>query len=683
MPRTSSGTATATRRRRFRPRDLRSQVMIQDVTVAPDGSAIVYSRRTIDGNEYRTRLWRTTFRGRRPVPLTGPGGVDVRPRFSPDGSSLLFLSARSGSTQPWILPLSGGEPRRLATVAGDVAVAEWSPDGRTVLLLAPSGHERFTVGDTESPLARRITEYNWRRDGEGIRNQFTSIWTVPARGGRPRRLTSPGVDVVHAFWSPDGRRIGFLADMRPDAALWEWPEVWSVSREGGRPRHEAGLEGEIVTAGWGPSGALVFTGNAKTGSPGWANAELFVAVGDDVRQLGAGLDRPIANVSYGDLLDPTTFFPPPVWLDDDTLLMTVADHGSAIPHRFTLGGDVEPLAGGEIVCTALAAGGGRIAAVVSDGGPGEVFALEDGGLRQLTTDGSRWFGAFRRSPERVSVPHQDGHRVEGWLLPARGAKRRGPAVLVVHGGPHLAFPPVPWMEMLALSDAGFHVLWTNPRGSAGYGEEYGRVLDGAWGDPDGADLLRVVDWAVRRGLVDRRRVGVMGLSYGGFMTTWLLGHHPGVFAAAVSENPVTDLIGEYGSSDYGRQIAPMAVGVDELTADPARFVERSPATAIHRNEAPLLLLQAESDLRCPPGQSEIVFAIMTSLGRPVEMVRYPDESHTMFLGGRPDRRVDRLERIVDWFAVHLRQGAHAGASRPASRPRPRRGKLPRKARGRS
>ena len=343
-----------------------------------------------------------------------------------------------------------------------------------------------------------------------------------------------------------------------------------------------------------------------------------------------------------------------MWLDERTIVALAADRGAAHPYRFGLDGSVERLAGGdEVVCTSIAAGGGRVAVVASVDGPGEVFAVEEGRLRRLTTGGSRWFGPFRRTPERVAVPHPDGHEIDGWLLRARGSRRPGRLVIDVHGGPHASFGPVPWLEMVALADAGIHVLWTNPRGSTSYGEKFARTTDGAWGDADGDDLQRVVAWAVKQGLADPARIGVMGLSYGGFMTNWLLGHAPGVFAAGVSENPVTDMLGEYASSDFGRIIGTLAAGMDRPWDDIPAFLERSPWVQIHRNESPLLLLQSEADLRCPPGQSEMVFTILRSLGRTVEMVRYPDESHVLLLNGRPDRRVDRIERIVDWFTRHL------------------------------
>jgi dipeptidyl aminopeptidase/acylaminoacyl peptidase len=370
------------------------------------------------------------------------------------------------------------------------------------------------------------------------------------------------------------------------------------------------------------------------------------------RRLAADLDRTLFNATAGDLVDLAARFPPPLaWLDDETMVALVADEGRALPYRFGVEGSYEALASGEVVAYGLAVSGGRVAvAACVDGQAGEIYAVENGRLRALTRDGSRWFRPYVREPERVRAKVRGGPVVEGFLWRARG-RRRG-LVLHVHGGPHLAHGPVPWIEMAALADAGFHVLAANPRGSVGYGEEYGKAIAGAWGEVDQADFLRLVDWAVAEGLVERGRVGVLGLSYGGFMATYLMGRHPGRFAAGVAENPVTDHLAEYGGADAGVDIGRLAAGV-EPWVDGERMRAVSPAAQIHRNKAPLLLLQCEGDLRCPPVNSEIVFAILRSLGRPVEMVRYPEEFHLLFAVGRPDRRVDRVERIVDWFRRYL------------------------------
>ena len=640
--------------RRFAPKDVLRETFLTQLAVAPDGSSVVYGRRTIEGGEYRTRLWRVPMSGGQAEQIT-TGDGDMRPRFSPDGTTLVFISARSGKAQPWLLPLAGGEPRALAEFAGQAGAAEWSPDGSQIAVLAESGEDRFRVGDPEKPTARRIADLNWRLDGVGIRDQFTSLWVVPARGGKPKQLTGTGYEAIQPFWSPDGRRIGFLADPRPEAGVLEQPQAWSIPAGGGRATKHAELRGEVAGAAFSPGGRLAFVGLDDPGFSGSTNLGLWVREGSRTRRLGEELDRTFLFIVIGDLVDFGALAPVPVlWLDDENLVVPVTDRGACVPYRFGLDGSVERLVErDDAVCTWLALGGGRLATIASvEGGACDVYTVEDGDLRRLSRNGGSWFGPYRRDPERHAVRHSDGHEIDAWLVRPRGRRSKG-LVLQIHGGPHCAHGPAPWLEMVALADAGFTVLYGNPRGSVGYGETFAKAIEGNWGEADESDLMRLVDWAVRKKLATRDHIGLLGLSYGGYMTNWLLGHHPGRFAAAVSENPVLDLFSFYGESDYGFTIAEHVAGVDEPWDNFQRMLEKSPGALLHRNKAPLLLLQAEGDLRCPAGQTEIAFTMLRRLGRTVEMVRYPDEFHVMMETGRPDRRVDRLERIVDWFERYL------------------------------
>jgi len=639
---------------RFQPQDLLKQVMIQHLALAPDGSSIVYSRRTIEDNRYRSRLWRVGYEGGRAEKLTTAAASDSRPRFSPDGRRLLFLSDRSGSSQAWVLPLGGGEPQQAAALDGDVGAAEWAADGRRIALIAPSGEQRFVIGDAKDPVARRITALNWRLDGLGMRDQFNSAWAATVGGTRPRRVTEPRFEVSQVFWTPDGR-IGFLADQRRDADLVEEAQAYSVPVSGGQSRRLAALGGAILGAGFSPGGRLVVIGVDRKWTPEWSNLGLFLIARGERRRLGDGLDLPVATTSYGDLIDPDSFVSDiGGWLDQNNLVALVSERGRALPYRFGLDGSFEPLTQGDFVCTACGVAQGRVVVVANEGGnAAEIYAVEDGSLRPLTSNGSRWLEPWRRDPEPLQVSHSDGHSVDAWLVAAKGRRNNRPLVLQVHGGPHASYGPTPWLEMLALANAGIHVMYSNPRGSLSYGEEFARSLHGRWGDPDGSDLLALVDWAVAQGLTSAGKIGILGLSYGGFMVNWMLGHFPERFAAGVSENPVTDMVAELGGSDFGTLMDQTAVGVGSLPEDIDEFLRRSPYTLIHKSRAPLLLLQAEQDLRCPAIQSELVFAMLRQRGRTVEMVRYPDESHYLAGIGRPDRRVDRIERTVEWFGAHL------------------------------
>jgi dipeptidyl aminopeptidase/acylaminoacyl peptidase len=634
---------------------LRRQVLVQHVAVSPNGEWAAYSRRTIEDGKYRSRLWRVPLGRGRPEQLTLPDGNDIRPAFSPDGAQLLFLSDRSGRLQPWVLPLAGGEPRQVAELEGQVGAATWAPNGQSLLLLAPSGEDRFRVGEQDDPVARQIRDLTWRLDGYGVRDQFNSVWVVPARGGKARRLTQPAYEVTDAAWSAE--RVVFLADQGDQASVIEYPQLHAISAHGGRTRQLAALRGFVWSLAVSPRGALAVVGVDRADPVGWEIVSLFVVEGGKARQLGAGLDRPIGNHTFADTIELTEILMPRAhWLDEETLVAIVSDRGGSRPYRFPVDGDPAPLLDDtEVVCAGLAVGGGRLVVTAAPpGGAPELCEVAAGSLRPLTTHGSRWVAPHRIEPERLSVRARTHPRIDAWFVPARGRRRRAPLVLKIHGGPHGAHGPVPCTETLALAHAGFHVLYTNPQGSTGYGEDFARPLTGHWGELDSPEQLAAVDWAVRQGLADRDRVGVLGLSYGGFMVNWLLGHYPGRFAAAVSENPVTDLVSHFGTCDFATFIGPTAVGARFPHEAPDRYRELSPATMIHRNRAPLLLLQCEGDLRCPPDQSEIVFGILRGLAREVEYVRYPDESHILVAVGRPDRRIDRLERIVDWFDRHLR-----------------------------
>lgn len=636
-------------REKFTPKDVLKQVVISTLAVSPDGESVVFVKRTVEDGKYARRLWRTTFKGGAPEQLTT--GNAGRPRFSPDGKHLAFISDRSGKPQAWVMPTTGGEPKQISDLPSGAGCVDWSPDGTKLLLVGGSGEKRFIVGKADDPTARRIRAYTWRFDGAGIRDEYGSAWIVDAIGGTAKRITAPTYGVDAAAWSPDGKQVAFIADLSETAGLEEVGSIWALPADGGstNPQMLAQIRGGVYNLIWAPA-QLAFVGNGQDGDPGWADIELHLQNG----RLAADKNLTVRITSYGVFQDVENMGPPPLaWLDDNNIVALVSHHGRSHPHRFGVDGDVEALATPDAICTAIATGGGRVAVVAAAGEPSDVFAVEKGKLRKLTDDGSKWFGPFKQQPEHLDIKHKDGHSVEAWLLTANGERTKAPLVIDVHGGPNSSFGPTPWLEMNALADAGIHVIWSNPRGSVSYGEKFSRDLEGRWGEPDGSDLLTIIDWAIKEGLTDKDHVGMMGLSYGGFMTSYMIGNHPGVFRAAVTENPVTDFIGEWASSDFGRFIGRRAIQVQNPWEDLDKWVKKSPFAKMHLNHAPLLLLQAENDMRCPPGNSEIVFHILLTLGREVEMIRYPEETHVMLAVGRPDRRVDRLERIVGWFTKHL------------------------------
>jgi dipeptidyl aminopeptidase/acylaminoacyl peptidase len=277
-------------------------------------------------------------------------------------------------------------------------------------------------------------------------------------------------------------------------------------------------------------------------------------------------------------------------------------------------------------------------------------------LRTWTSAGSSWRRGIRWPTMRRLLVPGPGGPIETWIAsPADAGEEALPAVVDLHGGPLGAWAAAPSLETVLLCSRGYRVVLPNIRGSAGYGRAWIRPQLGDWGGVDAADVLAVVDEVVALGLADAARLGILGLSYGGFLVNWLVGATPGVFAAAVSEAGVTNQVSAWANSDSGVEYDRMAHLGDPLTEEGvASLWRQSPLRNVARIRTPLLILQGEADQRCQPADNEQLFVALRVLGRTVEYVLYPESHHSFSITGRPDRRIDRHERMLAWFERYLR-----------------------------
>jgi dipeptidyl aminopeptidase/acylaminoacyl peptidase len=254
------------------------------------------------------------------------------------------------------------------------------------------------------------------------------------------------------------------------------------------------------------------------------------------------------------------------------------------------------------------------------------------------------------TPEHLEIVGAGGQPVEGWFLPGRGRGKR-PLILEIHGGPHSLYGNAFFHEFQVLAAQGYHVLYTNPRGSKGYGEKFCSDITGGWGILDYQDLTAAVDLIVQRPDVDATRLGVAGGSYGGYMTNWIVGHTDR-FKAAVTMRCLSNFVSFYGTSDIGPWFGERELD-GTLHDNVERYWERSPLAYVKNVTTPILILHSEQDLRCPKEQAEQWFVSLRRLGKTAEFVLFPEESHDLSRAGRPDRRLLRLERITEWFARYL------------------------------
>jgi dipeptidyl aminopeptidase/acylaminoacyl peptidase len=333
----------------------------------------------------------------------------------------------------------------------------------------------------------------------------------------------------------------------------------------------------------------------------------------------------------------------------NTHVYRVKADGSAAP---------EPVVGGERGVTGFDLRDGRV--VHSATTPTELTELYDGDTK-LTQVG----GTFAESrelvpPERFTATSADGSEVEAWIIRPVALEEgsRYPVLLNIHGGPFTQYGNRFFDEFQVYAAAGYAVIYSNPRGSSGYSEEWGRAIRGpanggpGWGTVDYDDLMAVTDEALRRfEFCDPERVGVMGGSYGGYMTSWIVSHTDR-FRAACSERAVNNLFSEFGSSDFGAFFK-ATWGVFPFE-DPEVYLKHSPTTYAADITTPLLIVHSENDLRCPIEQAEHLFGILRLLKRDVEFLRFPAESHELSRSGSPVHRVTRFEAILDFFDRHLK-----------------------------
>lgn len=650
---------------------VRSQAALESFALAPDGRSVAYAIRVVRRDEYESHIWLRHLRVGRARQLTRGRVRDTAPAIAPGGSRLSFIRTPVGQPdavgQAWILPLAGGEPWQLTRMPHGVASAHWSPDGGSVAIVAPAGDLRFVVGPERrgrAPTARRLTRLDFRDDDSGHVGRRSHLWLVAARdGARPRQLTSGDFDVVHPAWHPDGSRIAFAADRGPDSTIRPRLQLFSVATSPSRPgiRELASLAGDADRPAFSPDGGrLAFIGTDVEDPPDDVAPGLWIKDLPDgaPRCLTRDLDRPVGQWAWADLLVADES-PGPAWLDEAELATLVGDRGRDLPYRVSPSRPPEPLVdrAAPMVASVIAAAGGAVVIAAAVGGrAGELYAIEDGQLRRVTREGSAWQRRFRLPQiAEMELPGPAG-AIQAWLAsPADAGDRPLPTVLHVHGGPTGAWGPGGTLDAMALCEAGFRVVMPNIRGSATFGSEWVRPLAGGWGTVDAADALAVVDALVGLGLADAGRLAVMGVSYGGFLTQWLIGVDQR-FAAAIAENGVTNQVSSWANSYFGVHYNRRAGLGDPLTEEGVQALWRSsPLRNAPSITTPLLILQAEEDRICPASDNEQLFTALKVLDREVELIIYPEEHHGMKSVGRPDRRIDRLERILAWLREHPRR----------------------------
>jgi dipeptidyl aminopeptidase/acylaminoacyl peptidase len=669
----------AKRKRGVTPEDLLKMKVVTAVAISPDGERIVYVVEEIDEDEntYYSHLWMVDASGGEPHRYTWGNVRDRTPCWSPDGNHIAFLSTRDHEDGIYVMRTDGGEARRLTEQKGVFHSLSWSPDGTSLLCSfremekrSEEEKEKQKTGKAVQPVVREIGRLMYKMDGEGFRtkNRF-HLWLFDVETGEGKQITRGRYDDMHGSFSPSGRTIAFVSNRSRDVDRHlEEDDLWVIPAKGGKARRLEIPKGPKGLICWSPNGRhIAYVGHDRPGK-GWGVVNYHIWVvptrgRGKAMDLTPDYDRTAIDLTISDTregLEPSV----PTWSENgEEIFYTASDRGSTHLYRVSSsGGNPSKLFDFpcEVMGFSFSHKRDKVAMPLADPlAPGDVWLLRSKGRgwgepTRLTQVNRKLFSERVLSrPQEVTCRSHDGTEIHGWIMKPINWKRgrRYPAVVEIHGGPRVQYGNTYFHEFQVLVAAGYVVLYLNPRGSQGYGEEFADALTGKWGEADYPDIMAGVDALLKRGYVDHQRLGVTGGSYGGFMTNWIIGHTDR-FRAAVTQRSVVNMVSMFGSSDGGYE---MNREFNSYPWDGTDLYRRlSPLTYVKEIRTPLLIIHSEQDLRCSIEQAEQLFCALKVLRRRVEFIRFPEEPHGLSRHGRPDRRVERLKRIVGWFDTYLK-----------------------------
>jgi acylaminoacyl-peptidase len=694
----------AAARRSPKPEDLYRIAVPRDPRISPDGTRAAFTvqrvRPTFDG--YSTAIWLADLDGHdEPRRITLGARRDGHPRWSPDGRQLAFLSDRrpmveeepgapkdrEDGTQVHLLPIDGpGEARRLTDLPRGAEGFAWSPDGRSIAVLSTSvradraadarARGKAPESAPGSPPAsdyRFADRLHFLENGRGFaQHRRLQVWLIDVETGAARRLTNLPAQAWEVAWSPDGTRLAITTGRASEADLFYRPRVVVLDVATGRltpvAEHPRGAFGNPA---WLPDGrSIAVLGGLLPHGPYRSEIWLFPADGSDPRggrDLSSRHDiMPGSSVSSDVTISEAPRLVPAA--DGRSILFLAPNRGSNELWRIaTDDGALERLTDDRHYLSSFDAVGSRIVAIRST--PVELANLvaveppagRKAGKTPATAAAIRRIsdinGALmdevqlREPVERWATV--DGSDVQGWLIPGGDGPR--PTVLQIHGGPHTLYGWSPSWEFQVLAGAGMSVAYANPRGSEGYGRDFNEGNIDDWGDGPTRDVLGVLDAYVEDGLADPDRLGVTGGSYGGYLTSWIVGHDQR-FKAALTARSVNDLAALMITGDLGGTEWPIQEFGAWTWDDPEKFRLASPLTYADAVRTPLLIQHSERDDRTPIGQGEAFFNRLRRLRRPVRLMRVPEENHELTRSGTPFRRVENLVQVTAWFRHFLLDG---------------------------
>ena len=699
----------ATPHKRFiTEKDLFDFIWVANPQVAPDGRHAAFTRVNVDEKRtgYETSIWLVATDGKQePIRLTN-GKHDSQPRWSPDGRQIGFVrggekdaSGKPKPSQVALLSLSGGEARIITDLPKGAANPVWSPDGRRIAFLStttqedidkaqpkksdkktsdakPGSKPSATKSDDTKPADSEhesdvhiVSRAEYRNNDEGYLDfkRHDHIWVVdvPTNSDdvpKPAQLTSGNFDEGEVVWSRDGSRIYFLTE-RVDEPYYELAttDIYSVAVTGGGSERLTTIPMGVFDLVLSPDGRrFAFHGSAEEPVRSYSQPDLWlldVSPGAKPQNLTTKYDFDLGSSVFGDNAPPRGGRGHAIhWSPDSRWVYDIIEKQGRTPivRVDTETGAVTEFTHGDQAVLDLSANPDATSLVALISSPvmiGDLFFIGSNGSQTRITDFNRklWSQLILTEPEEINYASFDGRPIQGWIQkpPDFDPQKKYPLILDIHGGPHASYGWVFDHEFQWMAAKGYVVFYPNPRGSTGYGQEFGNIIQYHYPGDDYRDLMVGVDEILKRGYIDAKKLGVTGGSGGGVLTDWTI-THTDRFAAAVSQRDISNWASWWYTADF-TLFQPRWFKAPPFD-DPADYNNRSSITFVKNIHTPVLFVLGESDYRTPQDSGgEQLFRALKYLKRPTAMVVFPRETHELSRSGEPWHRIERLEHIVAWF----------------------------------
>jgi dipeptidyl aminopeptidase/acylaminoacyl peptidase len=656
------------------PEDYFSFQFISDPHISPDGKVVAYVLTKIDRaqNRRNSSVWMVATDGSRaPWQFTTAPQSSTAPRWSRDGKSLAFLSTRPESTsgaavvagptgtaeaqraQVYLLSMSGGEARRITNLKNGVSVFRWSPDGTRFVVVSRTGPNDNHVDNKDRSDVRHYKNSSYKFNDTGwFDDRRTHLWVVNVKSGEARQITE-GNDWNDSDpqWSPDGTRLAFVSN-RTGREYEESrnTDVWVISEEGGKLTRISDHDEADNQPRWSPDGKrIAFTGEIHDRdhpkiylAPSTGGAPSTLAA-DRLDLIPGGLEWSADGQSI--------FFESGVKGENQLFRVDLSARSMAQVTSGPRAVHGVDFASGKMIYLA------NDFKHLDDLYVADLDGRNESKLTNLNED--LWQQLRLADVERFTYKSADDWDIDGFFVKPLGWKpgKKYPLILSVHGGPAGQYGVDWYQEFQVYAAKGYAVLFTNPRGSTGYGQKFERGITGEWGGKDYQDIMNGVDAALKRyPWIDQERMGVTGGSYGGFMTNWIVGHTDR-FKAAVTLRSVSNFISDDGTRDGAYGHSPDFGG--DIFQKFDLYWERSPLKYAHNVKTPTLILHSDNDYRVPIEQGEQWFRALKHFGVTTEIVFFPRENHNLTRTGEPKHLVESMYWQLYWFDRFLHGNANA------------------------